>query len=465
MIIKKYSLARLILLFGIVYGFSGCAGKKESGSGLSPITISANRRFFATKDGRPFFWQGDTGWLLFGELNDEDTRAYLADRKKKGFNVIQVMLIHSLSEKDVYGDSALTDHDLSRPRTGSNNDPHNYWNHVDKVVGMAAKDGIYIALVPVWGTVVKSGKVSVEQAKAYAKFLAYRYKDKPNIIWINGGDIQGSDSTDIWQAIGETLHKNDPDHLITFHPRGRTISSLWFHNADWLAFNTFQSGHRRYDQDTSKGDFHFGEDNYKYVEIGYNKTPAKPVLDAEPSYENIPQGLHDTAQPRWKAADIRRYAYWSVFAGACGFTYGDNSVMQFHHSKDKPGAYGATEDWTQAINDTGASQMVYLKQLMLSRDYFSRVPDQSLVADQGKQYQYIAVTRGRGYVFAYDYTGRTFSLNLGSLSSKTFKVSWYDPRTGKETPAGKIGNNGILHFDPPGDERVENDWVLILDYI
>lgn len=54
----------------------------------------------------------------------------------------------------------------------------------------------------------------------------------------------------------------------------------------------------------------------------------KPVIDGEPSYENIPIGLHDPSEGRWKAADVRRYAYWSVFAGSCGHTYGHNSIMQ-----------------------------------------------------------------------------------------------------------------------------------------
>lgn len=56
--------------------------------------------------------------------------------------------------------------------------------------------------------------------------------------------------------------------------------------------------------------------------------PTKPVIDGEPSYENIPQGLHDPKEVLWKACDVRRYAYWSVFAGAFGHTYGNNSIMQ-----------------------------------------------------------------------------------------------------------------------------------------
>jgi hypothetical protein len=57
----------------------------------TPLKISANHRYFTTSDGKPFFWLGDTGWLLFSKLNREDAEKYLEDRHKKGFNVIQVM--------------------------------------------------------------------------------------------------------------------------------------------------------------------------------------------------------------------------------------------------------------------------------------------------------------------------------------------------------------------------------------
>ena len=148
-----------------------------------------------------------------------------------------------------------------------------------------------MGLVPVWGTNVKDGGVSKADATTYAKWLAERYKNKHNIIWLNGGDIKGSDSINTWNAIGSTIDKTDPNHLITFHPFGRTTSSEWFHNATWLDFNMFQSGHRSYDLDTSAGEHKFGPDNYKFLNIDYNLKPVKPSVDGEPSYELIPYGL------------------------------------------------------------------------------------------------------------------------------------------------------------------------------
>jgi hypothetical protein len=418
--------------------------------GLPHLRVSPDKRFLQTEKGEPFFWLGDTGWLLLTRLTNEQTDQYLEDRRKKGFNVIQVMLVHGLTDTDAYGDSALNNKSLFSPGEA-------YWQHLDYVVNKAAEKGIYLALVPIWGGVVKAAKTTTEQAKAYATFLAHRYTNKSNIIWMNGGDIKGADYESVWNTIGATLKAEDPNHLVTFHPRGRASSSFWFGQQPWLDFNSVQSGHKSYEQDTSREDPRYGEDNWRYIEADYKKTPTRPVVDAEPSYEQIPHGLHDTTQPRWTADDIRRYAYWSVFAGAFGFTYGNNSVMQMHRPSDKGSAYGAKEFWYNALNDPGASQMSHLKKLMLSRSYFDRIPDQSLIADQGKRYDYLVATRGKDYAFIYTYTGRTFTIKP---STKNRTASWYNPRTGETTAIGAVRS---LTFDPPGEPRPGNDWVLILD--
>jgi hypothetical protein len=439
--------------------------KSQQAEVLPELEISANHRFFQA-DGKPFFWMGDTGWLLFSKLNREDAEKYLEIRRKQGFNVIQVMVLHSLSETDFYGDSALNNRNITNPKIADANSPNNYWNNIDWVLKKAEEKGIYIALVPVWGSVVKSAHINQNQAKTYATFLANRYKSYSNVIWMNGGDIQGSDSIKVWNTIGNTIHAIDPNHLITFHPRGRTESSIWFHNEPWLSFNSIQSGHRNYSQDTSKNDLHYGEDNWRYVQTDYNKIPIKPTLDAEPSYEKIPYGLHDITLPRWTDADVRRYGYWSVFAGACGYTYGNNDVMQMHNPKDKGSAYGSKDYWYKSINDPGAQQMIYLEKLMLSRPYFERVPAQSLIAtNQGEKYNRLIATRGKGYAFIYTYTGRSMDINTGQLPGKKIKASWYNPRNGVVTAIGIYNKQKIAKFNPPGKPANGNDWVLILDAI
>ncbi len=428
------------------------------------LAVSANKRYL-TANGKPFFWLGDTGWLLFGKLNREEAEKYLNDRQAKGFNVINVMVLHSLSAVNTEGDSALINKNLAMQKlssSGAGNVKKGYWDHLEDIIDLAAQKGLYMALVPVWGSNVRAGMVTSNQAERYAIFLAKRFKDKPNIVWMNGGDVRGDDSLRIWNIIGNTLKKYDPGHLVTFHPFGRTQSSMWFHYEAWLDFNMFQSGHRNYAQDTSRADLKYGEDNWRYVRADYNRSPTKPTLDGEPSYEGIPQGLHDTLQTKWAADDIRRYAYWSLFAGACGFTYGNNSVMQMHKIGANAGSYGARQSWEDAINAPGASQMIYLKNLMLKYHFENLVPDQALLVDPGERYNHLSALKGKDYLLVYTWNGRTIALNPEQLAGNQFSINWYSPKNGIFLQAGQIKKGEKFEFDPPGITRNGNDWVLIL---
>ncbi len=460
---------RAIFIQLIILLLAGC-NKDLNHEPAGRIGISGNRRYLIKEDGSPFFWLGDTGWLLFTKLNREETVKYLENRRQKGFNVIQVMVLHDVNHAvNVYGDSALINRNIATPLVTEGDDfsdsvQYDFWDHVDYVVSKAAEKGLYMAMVPVWGSNIRKNRIGIEQARTYATWLAKRYRDKTNIVWLNGGDIHGSDTIDVWNAIGYTFWQNDPEHLVTFHPYGRTQSSWWYHDELWLDFNMFQSGHRRYDQDDTR--LSYGEDNWRYVVTDYSLIPVKPTLDGEPSYEDIPQGLHDTLQPYWTDDDVRRYAYWSVFAGACGHTYGHNSVMQFYGPEDKKRSYGAKKYWFEAIDDPGAGQMIYLKNLMLSRPYFERIPDQSLIADQGTEYNYVAATRGDDYALIYTFTGRNFKVKTGKLSERKFRTAWYSPRDGTMSePKTYSGETGTIELNPPGEIREGNDWVLILDVI
>jgi len=470
MIIIKQFLYIFLLLSVLTTTISCKETKREQAQtkpeelGMLKLKVSENGHYFQTENGKPFFWLGDTGWLTFKKLNREEIKKYFEDRKEKGYNVIQIMTMHSEVMANVYGDSAVVNKDLSKPLVTEGNsfenvDEYDFWDHVDYTLDVAKNNNLYIGMVPVWGTSVKDGKVNLQQAKAYATFLGDRFKDRKNVIWLNGGDTPGEQNKEIWNAIGEILHAKNPEWLITFHPFGRTDSSDNFHNENWLDFNMFQSGHRRYDQDDTERAY--GQDNYKYVEVDFNLKPAKPTVDGEPSYEGIPQGLHDTLQPLWNDNDLRRYAYWSVFAGSAGFTYGHSAVMQMFRLGDNP-AYGNKKYWVDALNDPGAKQMIYLKELMLKYPYFERVPDESLVANQGEKYDYIAATRGEDYAFLYTYRGKTLKVNMGKIKGNEAEASWYNPKNGETTNIGTFKNENVLDFDPPGEPNDGNDWVLIL---
>lgn len=419
--------------------------------------------------GKPFFWLGDTAWLLLSRLDRAETEKYLQTRQRQGFNVIQVMVLHTPKMTSRNGSTALIDGDPARPRTTPGSDPaqsaeYDYWDHLDWVATRAEELGLYLALVPVWGDIAMNKVLTPANAPTYGRFMAERYGKRKNIIWLNGGDTRSEQNSAAWDALGTTIKSIAPQQLMTFHPIGRTDSSWQWHDAKWLDFNMFQSGHRSYAQEGANAK---GEDNWRYVAEDWVKLPAKPTIDGEPSYENIPHGLHEKPpQPRWLAADVRRYAWWAVMAGAFGHTYGENNIMQFFLPGADTKNFEADIPWYEAMEAPrapGADQMRHVRTLIEARPMLERVPDQSLITDNGERYERVLASRGEAYAFAYTYTGRPFTMRLGTIAGKQVRAGWYSPRDGKTTPIGTFANTGTRRFDPPGETAPGNDWVLVLD--
>lgn len=344
---------------------------------------------------------------------------------------------------------------------------YSYWDHMDYIIKTAEANGIYIGMVAIWGSQVKGGNINEEQARAYGEFLANRYKRSPNIIWIMGGDIQGDIHPEVWEAMATAIKGIDHNHLMTYHPRGRYTSAKWWSKAGWIDFHTFQSGHRKYGQRMGNKDYPIPdgteEDNWMYVDSTWAYKPMKPVLDAEPSYEDIPKGLHDPGEGRWQDCDVRRYAYWSVFAGSCGHTYGHNAIMQML----KPGVAtgygrnGAEKTWFQALDDPGFNQMKHLKNLMLALPYFDRVPDQSVVAGKnGKRYERLIATRGDDYLLVYNYSGVTMKIDLRKISGKRKRAWWMDAASGQLEYLGEFDDK-VASVNPPKARKGFGDGVLI----
>ena len=167
-----------------------------------------------------------------------------------------------------------------------------------------------------------------------------------------------------------------------------------------------------------------------------------------------------------QAADVRRYGWWAVMAGAFGHTYGENHVMQMFVAGSKDANFEPQQRWDTSLTAPGApgaDQMRHLKSLIESRPMLQRVPDQSLIADNGERYDRVLASRGKSYAFAYTYTGRPFTMKLGAISGGQVKAQWYSPRDGKFVAAGTFANRGERRFDPPGETKPGNDWVLVLD--
>lgn len=430
----------LLALFAVFAILSADAAKTHKPWDNGKLTVSDNGRYIIHENGEPFFWMGNTAWLLPERLTREEAEYYLNKEHALGYNVEQIQVLNGTPTFNIYGKQA-NDETFDCTKYSKAGD-YGYWEHLDYIVDVAAANGIYIAMDCVWGSQIDV--LDEKKAAAYGKFLGERYKDKPNIIWLIGGDIRGDKKPEVWDAMARAIRKADTNHIMTFHPRGRTTSAWWFNDREWLDFNMFQSGHRRYGQRRGDGDYtikdNTEEDNWRYVDMSFEVEPLKPTIDGEPSYEDIPQGLHDLDAPRWQDYDVRRYAYWAVFGGAFGHTYGHNSVMQFI----KPGllaSFGAEKPWWEAMNDPGYKQMRYLKWLMLAFPFTGRVPDQTIIAGtNGERYDRVIATRGDDYLLVYNYSAKPMSIDLTKISGAKKNVWWMNPADGSLTYLGEYDN-------------------------
>jgi hypothetical protein len=421
---------------------------------MKRLKVSDNLRFLVYEDGTPFFYLGDTAWELFHRLNREEADLYLQTRARQGFTVIQAVVLAELDGLRVpnpYGHVPLHDLDPTKPN-------EDYFRHVDYIVDRAASLGLTVGMLPTWGDKwnLKWGKgpeiFTPENARAFGEFLGKRYRDKP-LIWILGGDrtVETMRHVRILRAMADGLAAGDGGaHLRTFHPQGQQTSSLYFHCDEWLDFNMYQTGHT------------FDRDNWRSIGEDYRRTPTKPCMDAEPGYEDHPSGFK--VENGWlDAYDVRKFAYWAVFAGAHGHTYGCHDVWQMWQPGRDP-VTAARTPWREAIELPGANQMRFVKDLLLARPYLTRIPDQSVLeSDPGQGTDHLQATRdseGR-YLLVYSASGQPFTLKLDKLAGRA-RAAWYDPRTGKSTDVGNVDNKGTHRFTPP-TSGPGNDWVLTLD--
>src|SRR5690606_21129276 len=217
-----------------------------------------------------------------------------------------------------------------------------------------------------------------ENAYHYGKYIGDRYKKQRNIIWVIGGDRNprdNSEDAEIWRAMAKGITEavgGNENALMTFHPQ--TASSNWFHNDDWLDFNMLQTSHCA---DTKV---------WEKINADYHRSPVKPIMDAEPMYEEIPVCFNLEDNGYADPDDIRRKAYLNLFAGAHGHTYGCNNIWQMY-APGRIAHINPTKPWYESLDLPGARSMSYVKKLMTSRPLLERIPDQSMVTESGSHYK------------------------------------------------------------------------------
>jgi hypothetical protein len=430
---------------------------REGGRDQNPqrtLEVSTNNRFLQYSDGSPFFYLADTAWELLHRCTLAEAELYLRDRAAKGFTVIQTVLLAELDGlrvPDAGGRLPLVDEDPARPN-------EEYFEHVDAVFDIAQSLGLFIGLLPTWGDKwnLRWGTgpemLTSKGARSFGAYVGRRYAQR-NVVWILGGDrpVESPQHLDILRCMAEGIREGDGGrNLITAHVWGQHSTSEYLLGEPWLDFHTIQSGHGR------------NFENWKLIHDDYARLPAMPCMDMEPAYEESADSIGNIAGGFIDDYDVRKSLYWALFAGAHGHTYGCWPVWQMWDIGREPRMW-VKRTWREALKAPGAGQVRHAKDLLLSRPFFDRIPDQSLfLGDAGEAAFHRRATRDRAGTYALVFlpVGASVELDLAVLNDDRFVSWWFDPRTGTSRLDRKGATSVPQTFVPPS---VGPDWVLVVD--
>jgi hypothetical protein len=307
-----------------------------------------------------------------------------------------------------------------------------YFLHVDSVIQVARENNI-ICSITMYHQRYRNC-ITLENARAWAKWISSRYKDVPNIVWSMTPEAR-EEFVPILRELAAGLREGDNgSHLITFKPDPAPYSSSFIHREDWLDFNSMQTWNSR-------------ELIYPMVSHDYSLEPVKPVLMAEGAYEQGSEYGFDVT-PLW----VRRQAWYSFLAGA-------------HHTYGHNDSWRVLPTWKEALDAPGAFQMGILKEIFLDlEEWWYLVPDQSIFTSGGNTtgdlLNLAARHKDGKWIIVYLASKDTCSIDLSKITTgKIVNAYWIDPQTGESVMAGSSPNRAEESFITP-DELI--DALLLL---
>jgi hypothetical protein len=415
------------------------------------VRVSPNGRYFVNGRGEPFFWLADSSWTLFANYPKAAAEAFLTDRARRGFTVMQATLIW-------WGEPNPANNDLSGNPPGPNcngdlpweeSPAHlneKYFKHVDYLLNYARDLGLVVSLGLASGYHINNSRaINETNAYAFAYWLGSRYRNQPNILWSNGGDREPFGFEAVYEALAKGLRDGDGgSHLMTYHACGWRSSSYYYHNAPWLDFNAIQTWTN-------------WPLIYQAVSADYCMLPVKPVVLVEGAYEDGPEYPLGPIT----AHVVRKQAWWAFTAGGF-FSYGQNQMWRM-----EPG-------WTETFDTPGAQAMTIYKQIATSRPWWQMIPDQGLFASGVRSERSLNTalrTVDRSCAILYISEPGHVLVNLDRMANRIVRAAWVNPQTAVEMTAGEFATGNRIpgtNFPRPTVQWFTTpprweDAVLILD--
>lgn len=429
-----------------------------------PPGVDKGGRHFAHADGTPFLWLGDTWWKnLCKRMTWEGFQELAADRKARGFNVVQIVC-GPYPDEGFLEPRLANEGGLPYESVRFENVNPGYFDYADRRLRHLVEAGIAPAIVGAWGRGDCNSMEAIGLAglKRHWRYLVARYSALP-VFWILAGEIPEETKwgRGPWAELAMYVRSIDPYHRpLTCHTsHGRRGAPG---DQPVIDFDMVGGSHDERVAVEPK--------TLAILASAYAKEPPMPVLVGETCYEgHMQQGF----------GDVQRRLFWgSMLSGAAGHTYGAAGIWHASVEGD-PGcasaAFGGTRvyDWTtwkEGMAYPGAIQLGIGRKL-LERYPWSRFEPHPEWAADGiaagipGEVRFIYLPR-RGI---YDWRG-TVVKNLEP--GVTYQVFYFDPATGRRFDQGTVTHAGTHPTSPTGPTTYEyqapdlpspQDWILVLE--
>lgn len=428
------------------------------------IRVAKDQRHFEHTDGTPFLWLGDTWWKsLCKRLTWEGFQELTADRKEKGFSVVQIVC-------GPYPDEGFFkpswDNEGGQPYLAKDLSVINpeYFTYADRRLKHLVDAGLVPAIVGAWGrgdcnSMEAFGPVPL---KRHWRYLIARYGAYP-VTWILAGEIDPSTKwgEGPWGEVAGYLRSIDSyRHPLTVHPNNGNGRRGARGDVNLIDFDMVGGNH---DAPTA-----ISEKTLAVLIAGRDKTPPMPVLVGETCYEgHMQQGF----------GDVQRHIFWmNMLSGAAGHTYGAAGVWHAGVEGDHGnwGAWGGQPyDWTtwkEGMNYPGSFHLEIGKKLLEQYPWWRFEPHPEWV-DAGV---YAAGIPGE-VRFIYLPRRNIYNWDGPEVRGLEPDVAWhayyFDPATGRKfeqgtiKAAGKAGNTDTKPVTFKKNVPSPQDWVLILERV
>jgi hypothetical protein len=448
------------------------------GTGFFPLTISTDRNGLVDATGKRFLMQGDAAWSAIAQLSEADAITYLNDRQSRGFNTILVNLVehsftsHTPNWKNANGDVPFTGTvPGSCPNTEGTSTCNDmsttndlYFAHVDWFLQQAFARNMLVLLVPAYlgfakmtdGWFTDMAATGPTKLTAYGQYLGARYKNYPNIIWVNGGDYTPKAGSELGlvEAIVNGVKAAGATQLHTAHLGGEPSFPPYglSPHPSWLDVDTVYVSNTPY--------------NWRFTLEGWTADHGvRPLFFIEGYYENE----HGTTP-----LQLRADRYQPYLSGEVGSVFGINPVWNFWDGSSQQNYYGNDgkyPNWQAALPSPGGANAARAAQFIASLTGWQNLaPDvgNTLVTAGGCQSAdncaLASSTPDGKLAVVYWNAALPITVDMSKFAGPV-TARWFDASSGAYTTVSgsPLANSGSRSFTLPGNTADGSaDWVLLL---